>query len=117
LPLRREVRKFYDKAWRDYRQVLMSINGTACSVCLCDVPRYLNFAHLTHDPRNNALVAGMCASCHAIHDTKQRIAMTRRTRARRAGQTWLWVEVEWAPYPESFWPRRVIMSRQLDLFL
>jgi hypothetical protein len=62
------------------------------------------------------MVAGMCPSCHSRNDTRQRVAMTRRTRARRYGQLWLSVELEFAPYPDSFWPRRAIEARQLSLF-
>src|SRR3982751_4441836 len=57
---------------------------------------YLNAAHLSHDPRDNVRVAVLCPACHSRHDTPQRIAMTRRTRARRSGQLWLLPEIEFA---------------------
>jgi hypothetical protein len=73
----------------------------------------LNVAHLSHDPADRLRVAVLCPSCHARHDTKQRIATTRRTRAQRHGQLWLSVDFELACVPA-----RLILPklRQLELF-
>jgi hypothetical protein len=53
---------------------------------------------------------------HARNDTPQRVAMTGRTRARRAGQLWLTPELEYAPYASWMVPRRVLDESQLGLF-
>lgn len=116
MPIRPELRKFYGSEWKAYRLVLIETLGNRCSVCGAAVPKWLNFAHLDHNPRFNARVAPMCPPCHSRYDTKQRVAMTRRTRARRHGQLWLSIELEFAPYPDSFWPRRAIAARQMELF-
>lgn len=116
MPIRKELRKYYGPAWRQYRLVLIETLGTNCSVCGRAVPKWLNFAHLNHNPRDNAHVAPMCVACHSRHDSHQRWAMTRRTWARRDGQLWLSVELEFAPYPDSFWPKRAIAARQLSLW-
>ena len=115
MPIRPELRKYYGPEWKAWRLVLIGTLGTHCSVCGRDVPKWLNFAHLDHNPRTPRVVP-MCPSCHARNDSRQRWAMTRRTRARRHGQLWLSVELEFAPYPESFWPRRAILAQQLSLF-
>ena len=44
--------------------------------------RLLNLAHLSHDAGRFDPLMVLCPSCHAKNDTPQRIAMTRRTRAR-----------------------------------
>lgn len=58
----------------------------------------------------------LCPACHARHDTQQRVAMTRRTRAQRVGQLWLTPELEHAPYASWMIPRRVITASQFGLF-
>lgn len=116
MPIRPELRKFYGSRWRAVRLVLIETLGTKCSICGIDVPKWLNFAHLDRDPRISARVAPMCPACHSRYDSRLRWAMTRRTRAKRHGQLWLSVEMEFAPYPESFWPRRAIEAMQLSLF-
>jgi hypothetical protein len=58
----------------------------------------------------------LCPACHARHDTPQRVAMTRRTRARRAGQLWLTPELEYVPYASWMVTRRVLDESQLGLF-
>jgi hypothetical protein len=116
MPIRPELRHFYAGDWRRYRLAVIAAHGTKCSRCGRDVPKYLNFCHLSHDPRNVVRIAPMCASCHSRNDAKQRFAMTRRTWARRRGQLWLLPEIEFAPYPDSFWPRRAIADLQLALF-
>jgi 5-methylcytosine-specific restriction endonuclease McrA len=116
MPIRRELRKYYRSEWRAYRLSLIAIHGAKCMACGRAVERYLNLAHVTHDPRQNSLVSLWCPSCHSRHDTRQRVAMTRRTLARRHGQLWLSVELEFAPYPDGFWPRRAIGAPQLSLF-
>jgi hypothetical protein len=55
----------------------------------------------------------LCPSCHSKYATAQRIAMTRRTRARKHGQMWLTEEMEVAPLPVRMWPMRL---RQMNLF-
>ena len=64
----------------------------------------LNRAHLSHDPLDPENLAFLCPSCHARNDTPQRVAMTRRTRAERAGQLWLDEEIRLGPYPVRTWP-------------
>ncbi len=49
-------------------------------------------------------------------DNRQRVAQTRRTRARRAGQLWLTPELEYAHVPAALWPRRALNSLQPRLF-
>jgi hypothetical protein len=73
-------------------------------------------AHVTHDPRNNALVSLWCASCHATHDAPHRLAMWRRSRAKRVGQMWLLPEIEYAPYASWMIPLRVLKTAQGGLF-
>lgn len=106
MPIRTELRPFYGAEWRAYRLELIETHGAFCSVCRREVLRYLNLAHLTHDPRASD-VALLCPACHASHDAPQRLAMTRRSRAKRSGQLWLLPEIEWAPYPAWLMPGRV----------
>jgi hypothetical protein len=73
----------------------------------------LNVAHLSHDPADRKQVADLCPSCHARHDAKQRIATTRRTRAKQRGQLWLSMDLELAPVPPRMLPSKL---RQLALF-
>lgn len=119
MPIRPELRKYYGPAWREYRLQLIALNGldadgaTFCQRCAARIyGRDVQAAHVTHDPRNNALVSIWCASCHAAHDAPHRLAMMRRSRARRSGQMWLLPEIEWAPFPSWEVPRRVLDAAQ-----
>ena len=67
----------------------------------------------SHDPADWSSVAVLCPSCHSKHDARQRLAMTRRTRAKRRGRLWLCDEVQFAPLPVRMWPDHL---RQLALF-
>ena len=116
MPIRPEWRKrWYGAAWRDYRRALIAQHGARCSACGRDVAPYFNLAHLTPDPRNSD-VALMCICCHNRHDAAHRLAIWRRTRAKRYGQLWLWPEVEFAPYPLWAVPRRVSAAAQERMF-
>ncbi len=115
VPIRPELPKYYGPEWRRYRETLLALAGHRCAQCGRE-HNYLNAAHVHHDPRNGQLIAILCPSCHSRHDTRQRVAMTRRTRARRAGQLWLSPEIEYAPYASWMIPRRVVNGRQFALF-
>src|SRR5512132_4306069 len=112
MPIRAEYRKYYDARWRKFRLAALEAAGNACERC-GKAHRMLNVAHLSHDPANRLLVAVLCPSCHAKNDTPQRVAMTRRNRARRRGQLWLSDEIRWAPFPMRTWP---VWLRRMDLF-
>jgi 5-methylcytosine-specific restriction endonuclease McrA len=115
MPIRRELRRFYGAEWRAYRATLIALAGGKCLEC--GRPHaMLNGAHMTHDPRDMALVMVLCPSCHAKHDAPHRVAMMRRNRAKRVGQLWLLPEIEWAPYASWMIPRRVIAGAQERLF-
>jgi len=105
MPIRPELRRFYGAAHRRLRLELIAALGDFCQRCKKTHKR-LNLAHLTHDPTNTTAVTLLCPSCHAKLDTPQRLAMTRRTRARRHGQGWLSPGMEWAPYPAWAIPER-----------
>lgn len=91
---------------------MLEAAGNVCQ--MCHKPhRLLNVAHLSHDPADRTTLTVLCPSCHARHDTPQRIAMTRRSRAKKRGQLWLSDELEVAPFPVRMWPVRL---RQMDLF-
>src|SRR5579872_1595999 len=111
MPIRPELRKYYGAPWRAYRVTLIEQHGAHCSVCLREIPKYLNLCHLSHDPRSSA-VALMCPADHNRHDAAHRLAIQRRNRARLAGQLWLLPEIEWAPYPTWAIPRRLIAAAQ-----
>ena len=112
MPLRPEMRHFYDARWRKLRLAVLEAAGHRCQ--RCGKPhRLLNLAHLSHDPADCGSLAVLCPRCHARSDTPQRIAMTRRTRATRGRQLWLSEEIRLAPYPLRTWPARL---RQMDLF-
>ncbi len=51
----------------------------------------LTIAHLNHDPRDNRdeNLQALCQWCHLHHDVRFHHANARRTRARKAGQSWL----------------------------
>ena len=91
---------------------MLEAAGNVCQRC-DKAHRLLNVAHLTHDPTDQQFLAVLCPSCHAKNDTPQRIAMTRRTRAERRGQSWLSEEFTLAPFPIRTWPMQL---RQLELF-
>ena len=93
MPIRAEIRGHYGAAHRRLRAALIDELGPRCQKCKRLHPR-INLAHLTHDATNLVAVTLLCPSCHAKHDTHQRVAMTRRTRARRDGQMWLTPQVE-----------------------
>ena len=112
MPIRAEYRKFYDARWRKFRLTMLEAAGQVCQKC-GRPHRLLNVAHLSHDPADRKSLTVLCPSCHAKNDTPQRIAMTRRTKARRSGQLWLSEEIKLAPFPMRTWPVRL---RQLDLF-
>jgi hypothetical protein len=116
MPIRPELRQFYGAAHRAYRARLIAIFGLRCLACGCDVERYLNLAHIRHDPRDPSQAQLLCPSCHARHDAAHRYAMMRRSHARKAGQLWLFSEIEWAPYPSWQIPRRVVEAAQGRLF-
>ena len=103
MPIRREYRKFYGAVWRSYREALILAHGRNCSVCGREVLKYLNFAHVSHDPRSSE-IRPMCGGCHNRHDAGHRRAIARRNRALAAGQLWLWADVEWAPFPSWLTP-------------
>jgi hypothetical protein len=98
MPIRPEHRKFYGPEFRALRAALIAASGDRCSRCGIELAEGLNGAHLKHDPRNLADLAILCPACHASHDAPHRIAMQRRTRAKRHGQLWLLDEIEWSPY-------------------
>jgi hypothetical protein len=113
MPIRPELRKFYGRAWRKYRLALIYMAGYRCARCRAHLPsRQLAAAHLTHDPRNQELVAVLCFACHNRNDVHQRYAMMRRTWARTRGQLWLSPELEWAPYASWMIPQAVIDAQQ-----
>ncbi len=115
MPIRPELRKFYGPTWRRYRRVLLDLAGNKCASC-GRAHVMLNGAHPTHDPKDMALVAVWCPSCHSRHDAPHRLAMMRRTKAKRTGQLWLLPEIEYAPYPTWMIPRRVLAGAQARLF-
>jgi hypothetical protein len=109
-------RKYYGPAWQRFRRALIERHGTVCPGCRTDWPRYLNLCHLDHDPRVSSRVGLLCPVCHGRYDSRQTVAVSRRTRARRNGQLWLSVELEFAPVPESLWPKSAIRELQGELF-
>lgn len=114
MPLRLEVRSCYGRAWRKFRAELLSAAIPQCEQCGAVREHGMNLAHLTHDPMRRDRLAWMCPSCHARHDTPQRVAMTRRTRARRAGQLWLLPEIEFAPFPIWEVPAEVLIEARQE---
>ncbi|MGA2132599.1 MAG: hypothetical protein ABSH50_09925 [Bryobacteraceae bacterium] len=112
MPIRAEYRKYYDARWRKLRQAMLEAAGHVCQ--MCHRPhRLLNVAHLSSDPADRTALTVLCPSCHSRHNAAQRLAMSRRTRARKRGQLWLTSELEVAPMPVRLWPMRL---RQMDLF-
>ena len=112
MPIRPEYRKYYDARWRRLRLTLLEAAGNVCQNC-GSPHRLLNVAHLSHEPADRTSLVGLCPRCHSLHDTPQRLAVTRRTRARKRGQLWLSQELEIAPLPVRMWPAKL---RQLRLF-
>ena len=112
MPIRAEYRKYYDARWRKFRLTMLEAAGNVCQ--LCHQPhRLLNVVHLSNDPADRTRLTVLCPRCHSRHNAAQRIAITRRTRARQRGQLWLSDELEVAPVPVRLWPMRL---RQMDLF-
>jgi hypothetical protein len=112
MPIRADNRKYYDARWRKFRLGMLEAAGNVCERC-GKGHKLLNVAHLSHDPADRTFLAVLCPSCHSKNDTAQRIAMTRRTRARKRGQLWLTEELGLAPFPVRTWPQAL---RQMDLF-
>jgi 5-methylcytosine-specific restriction endonuclease McrA len=112
MPIRAEYRKYYDARWRKFRLSMLEAAGNVCQICH-QPHRLLNVVHLSHDPADRKSLTVLCPSCHSKFATAQRIAMTRRTRARKYGQMWLSEELEVAPLPVRMWPMRL---RQMNLF-
>ena len=112
MPIRAEYRKYYDARWRKFRLSMLEAAGHVCQMCR-QPHRLLNVVHLSHDPADRTSLTVLCPSCHSKYETAQRIAMTRRTRARKHGQMWLTEEIEVAPLPVRMWPMRL---RQMNLF-
>src|SRR4051812_26548219 len=98
MPIRPEERKYYDARWRRLRLAALEAAGNVCRRCRRS-HRLLNLAHPSHHAADQQLLMVLCPSCHAKNDTPQRIAMTRRTRAKRRGQLWLSEELQLAPFP------------------
>jgi len=112
MAIRPEYRKYYDARWRKFRLAALAAAGNVCE--RCGKPhRLLNVAHLSHDPADRRSIAVLCPSCHSKNDTPQRVAMTRRNRAKKRGQMWLSDEIQFSPFPVRTWPLRL---RQLGLF-
>jgi len=112
MPIRPEFRRFYRADWRRLRVALIEKAGKVCEACRKPHPM-LNVAHLSHDPADRARLAVLCPSCHSRNDTKQRVAVTRRTCAYRRGQLWLSQDLELAVTPVRLLPMEL---RQLNLF-
>lgn len=111
--MRQELRRFYGPKWRRKRATALALRGhNRCDHCHKPHPM-INWAHLAGDPRRSGKMAWLCPTCHGIHDTPFRIAVTRRTQARKRGQLWLSQEIELAPAPVQTWPDPL---RQLALF-
>jgi hypothetical protein len=98
MPLRPEMRPYYGPAWQALRLELIAEARNRCRECGREYPSdELTGAHLRHDPRDRQRdrLAVYCFSCHARHDTPHRILLTRRRRARRHGQLWLYPAMAW----------------------
>jgi len=112
MPIRPEYRKYYRADWRWLRETMIERAGNVCEACRRP-HKMLNLAHLSHDPADRWHLAVLCPSCHSKHDTKQRVAATRRTRAYQRGQAWLSKDLEMATVPARMLPFEL---RQLELF-
>jgi hypothetical protein len=118
VPIRAEHRKFYGPAFRRYRlELIEQAGGEICSTCGIELAQGINGAHRDHDPKNLESVALMCPGCHARHDAPHRVAIMRRRKSAQTGQTWLFPEIEWAPFASWEIPARVFdLIRQIPLF-
>jgi hypothetical protein len=68
MPIRPEIRQFYDAPWRKFRLTALAVVGHRCQ--RCGRPHLLlNVAHLSHDPADRQLLAVLCPSCHTRNDT------------------------------------------------
>lgn len=77
----------------------------------------INAAHTDHNPANRKSVVLLCPSCHARHDAKHRLAIMRRSQAKKVGQQWLFPEVQWEPFAAIDIPGRIYdRIKQLGLF-
>jgi hypothetical protein len=81
-PFGPEYRKYYDVRWRKFRLAALEAAGNVCQRC-GQAHQLLNVAHLSHDPADRRWLAVLCPRYQAKNDTPQRLAMTRRNRARR----------------------------------
>jgi hypothetical protein len=116
MPIRPELRHLYrGPEWEAQRAAAIERAGGKCATCRRAHPR-LNGAHRNHDPRDRSSVVAWCPTCHARHDAPHRLAVMRRSHARRHGQLWLLPELEYAPDPEWMIPRAVLREAQLGLF-
>jgi hypothetical protein len=115
MPIRPELRRFYNAEWRRYRLQLITLAGGRCQRCKREHPM-LNGAHVTHDPRDMELIMVLCPRCHGQNDAPHAFAMRRRTLAKRVGQLWLLPELEYAPFANWMIPRRVLTAGQGRLF-
>lgn len=116
MPIRPELKHLYGAAHRARRAALIAQHGTKCQKCGGDTPSYLNLAHRSHDPLS-VDCALWCPACHARNDSPHRLAMMRRTRARRVGQLWLLPEIEYDPFPVWQIPaKQLLEAAQARLF-
>lgn len=116
MPIRPELRHLYGAAHRADRAALIAEHGPHCQKCGAETLMYLNLAHVTHDPLSEKR-ALWCPSCHARNDARHRLAMMRRTHARRVGQLWLLPEIEFDPFPVWQIPEdRLLAAAQARLF-
>ena len=114
MPMRRELRKFYGPKWRRKRARALALRGhMRCDQCGLE-HRWINWAHLSGDPRVPGALRWLCPICHGILDTPRRIATTRRTQARLHGQMWLSQEIELADLPVRLLPESLA---QMELFV
>lgn len=118
MPIRAEHRKYYGRAFKNYRlQLIAAAGGEICSKCGRTYVNGINGAHQNHDPRDLSSVVLMCPRCHATHDAPHRIAIMRRRKAQTTGQLWLLPELEWSPFASWEIPAWVYdLIRQRSLF-
>lgn len=117
MPIRPELRHLYrGPEWQAQRAAAIERAGGRCATCRHEHPM-LNGAHKNHDPHDPRSVIAWCPACHARHDAPHRVAVMRRTRARREGQLWLLPELEYAADPFWMIPRAAQRGTQQELFL
>jgi len=109
MPIRPENRQYYGIQWRRFRLSMLEAAGNACQRCR-KPHRLINVAHLSNDPTDREFLAVLRPSCHARNDTRQRIAMTRRTWAQHHGQLWVNEEIRLAPFPAWMWPAEMVQN-------